>query len=80
MIQIGPALRQWVGVPLPSCGVQADFRKTGHAMLGPDSHGGSSYWRIQAGGVFACRSTMITMSINCLLDLIGCLMYLDVWG
>eukprot|EP00435_Cladocopium_sp_Y103_P037946 s673_g10.t1 len=25
----------------------ADFRKTGHAVLGPDSRGGRSYWRIQ---------------------------------
>lgn len=28
---------------------QADFRKAGHAVLGPNSRGGSSYWRLEAG-------------------------------
>ena len=57
-----------VAVKNQSCGAQADFRKTGHAVLGPDSRGGSSYWRIQALGVFIAMSST------------GCLMYLDVWS
>eukprot|EP00438_Fugacium_kawagutii_P035037 Skav203867 [mRNA] locus=scaffold1031:146086:151115:- [translate_table: standard] len=28
---------------------EADFRKAGHAVLGPDSRGGSSYWRLEDG-------------------------------
>ena len=34
---------------------QADFRRTGHAVLGPDSRGARSYWRLQAGDCIECR-------------------------
>lgn len=38
----------WLAAVYPNSH-EADFRKTGHAVLGPDSRGGSSYWRIQDG-------------------------------
>eukprot|EP00434_Breviolum_minutum_P009162 symbB.v1.2.008073.t2/scaffold504.1/size194584/9 len=38
----------WLAAVYPNSH-EADFRKSGHAVLGPDSRGGRSYWRLEDG-------------------------------